>query len=423
MKKLVAVIINYLVVITASFGQSPALSLEKAYELAIRHYPLNKQRELVKQTTGLSIENLSKGFMPQISFSGQASYQSAVTQVKVPIPGVTIEPPNKDQYRVLTDISQLLYDGGAIRLQKNIQQLNNDVEEQQVEVELYKLKDRINQLFLGVLFLDEQLKQADLIKADLNTGIKRVQAQVDNGVAFRSNLNLLNAELLKADQRVIELKATRKGLLDVLSLFINQPLSETTKLETPAPARQQLTADIQRPELKLFSNREKLLGGQRALVDAKLKPKASLFWQGGYGRPGLNMLKNDFDFFYTTGLRFSWSLGSLYTRKQEKKIIELNQQTVGLQKEVFLLNTHTQLKQQEAEVDKLQQLVNTDNAIIDLRVKVKEAANAQLENGVITANDYLREVNAEDQSRQALILHRVQLLQAQINYKTIAGKQ
>ena len=208
-----------------------------------------------------------------------------------------------------------------------------------------------------------------------------------------------------------------------MSLFINQNLQEDTKLETPLTNAPVISNEIQRPELKLYATQEKLLGGQFRLIDSRNKPKASLFWQGGYGRPGLNFLKNDFDFFYTTGVRFNWAFGGLYTQKKEKKIIELNQKAVDIQKEVFLLNTNTQLKQQQSEVDKLQKLVATDNAIINLRIKVKDAAKAQLENGVITANDYLREVNAEDQARQSLITHQVQLLQAQINYQTVSGKQ
>jgi outer membrane protein TolC len=404
-------------------AQQETLGLQKAYDLAQQNYPLIKQRDLIKQTTGYTIDNLSKGFLPQINLSGQATYQSQVTEIKVPVPGINIEPPGKDQYKILADVNQLIYDGGVIKQQKTIQQLADEVEQQKVDVELYKLKERINQLFLGVLFLDEQLKQVDLIKIDLNNGIKRVEAQVNNGVAFKSNLNVLKAELLKADQRTIELKASRKGYIDVLSLFINQNLSENTRLEKPATQVSSLSNDIQRPELKLYSTQEKLLGGQFKLIDSRNKPKASLFWQGGYGRPGLNFLKNEFDFFYTTGVRLNWSFGGLYTQKREKKIIELNQKTIDVQKDVFLFNTNTQLKQQQSEVDKLQQLVDTDKEIIDLRIKVKDAAKAQLENGVITANDYLREVNAEDQARQSLITHQIQLLQAQINYQTISGKQ
>ena len=416
-------LLTVLLILPAMFyAQGQSLSLQKAYELAEQNYPLIKQRELIKQTSEYSEENLGKGFLPQINLSGQATYQSAVTQVKLPAPGIFIEPLSKDQYRILGDVNQLIYDGGAIKQQKGIQHLSDEVEQQKIEVELYKLKERINQIFLGVLFLDEQLKQVDLVKSDLNNGIIRVEAQVNNGVALKSNLNVLKAELLKADQRAIEIKSSRKGYIDVLSFFINQTLPENIKLEKPVVAGSVLTNDIQRPELKLYSTQEKLLGGQYKMIGSRNKPKASLFFQGGYGRPSLNLFTNDFDFFYTTGLRLNWSIGGFYTEKREKKIIELNQKSIDIQKEVFLFNTNAQLKQQQSEFDKLQKLIATDNDIIDLRIKVKDAAKAQLENGVITANDYLREVNAEDLARQSLITHQIQLLQAQINYQTISGK-
>jgi outer membrane protein TolC len=404
------------------YAQSQSLSLQKAYELAEQNYPLIKQRELIKQTSEYSEENLGKGFLPQINLSGQATYQSAVTQVKLPAPGIFIEPLSKDQYRILGDVNQLIYDGGAIKQQKGIQHLSDEVEQQKIEVELYKLKERINQIFLGVLFLDEQLKQVDLVRSDLNNGVTRVEAQINNGVALKSNLNVLKAELLKTDQRAIEIRSSRKGYIDVLSFFINQTLPENIRLEKPVVTGSVLINDIQRPELKLYSTQEKLLGGQYNMIGSRNKPKASLFFQGGYGRPSLNLFTNDFDFFYTTGLRLNWSIGGFYTEKREKKIIELNQKSIDIQKEVFLFNTNAQLKQQQSEFDKLQKLIATDNDIIDLRIKVKDAAKAQLENGVITANDYLREVNAEDLARQNLITHQIQLLQAQINYQTISGK-
>lgn len=403
-------------------AQETKLGLNKAYELARQNYPLIKQRDLVKQTTSLNIDNLGKAFLPQVNISGQATYQSAVTEVKVPVPGIDIPSMSKDQYKILADVNQLVYDGGVTKQQKNIQLLNNDVEQQKIEVELYKVKDRINQLFLGILFLDEQLKQVELVKADLDIGIKRVEAQVNNGVAFKSNLNTLRAELLKTGQRQIELNASRKGYIDVLALFIDQPLSENTILEKPVITAG-LDDTINRPEIKLFASQDKLLLSQDKLITARNIPKASLFAQGGYGRPGLNFLDNDFAFFYTTGVKLNWNLGGFYTKKNDKKLVEVNQKLVAVQKETFLLNTNTALKQQQAEVDKYQELVATDAAIIDLRQSVKEAAKAQLENGVITANDYLREVNAEDQARQSLITHNIQLLQSQINYQTTAGKQ
>jgi outer membrane protein TolC len=406
------------------FSQSlQKLSLEQAYELSVKNYPVIKQKELVKQTAAINIENLQKSFLPQVAISAQATYQSDVTKVPVTVPGFTIESASKDQYKLVADVSQLIYDGGITREQKVYQELNSKVEEQKVEVELYKLKERINQIYLGILYLDEQIKQVELIKADIQTGIKRIEAQVQNGVAFRSSLNMLKAELLKTDQRSIEIRSSKKGLIDALALFLGQPLNENVQLEKPLLTSVVITNEIARPELMLYSEQTKLIDQQDKLISAKNLPKASVFVQGGYGRPALNQLKNDFDIYYIGGVRLNWSLGGLYTKKKEKELVEVNKKMIDVQKETFLLNTNTQLQQQHAEIEKLQQLITSDNEIISLRVSVKEAAKAQLENGVITANDYLKEVNAEDQSRQSLITHQLQLLQAHINYNTISGKQ
>lgn len=400
---------------------SASLTLLHAYELAQKNYPAIRQKDLVRQTAEINISNLSKGYLPQLSLNAQATYQSDVTRVNVNLPGVTINAPDKDQYKIVAEATQLIYDGGAIKQQKEFQQLNEAVGQQEVEVELYKLRERINQLFLGVLYLDEQIKQADLIKQDLNTGIKTITAKVNNGVAFKSNLNTLKAELLKVEQNVIQLKATRKGLLETLGIFLNQSLPESIQLESPLP-QQATTSDIQRPEIKLFSSRQNLVASQDKLITAKNLPKTSLFVQGGYGRPGLNMLDNNFDFYYIGGVRLNWSLSGLYTSKKERQLVQVNKRMVDIQKDVFLLNTNAALKTQQSEIEKMEQLISTDNEIIELRKSVKEASQAQLNNGVITVNDFLQQVNAEDQARQSLITHQLQLIQAKINYETLLGK-
>lgn len=397
------------------------LTLQEAYDMARANYPLIKQKDLIRQTADISISNLQKGFLPQVNLSGQATYQSDVTKVEVTIPGFSIEPLNKDQYKLVADVSQLIYDGGMIREQKQLQQLNADVEEQRTEVELYKLNERINQVYLGIIYLDQQLKQVDLVKSDIETGIKKVEAQVMHGVAFKSNANMLKAELLKTEQRAIEIRANRKGLVDILGLLIGRSLPANQVFASPVQPEILFTSTIERPELKLFNDQSLLLDQQSRLINARNTPRASLFVQGGYGRPALNMLKNEFDFYYIGGVRLNWSLGGLYTKKKEKEIVGLSQRIVDLQKETFILNTNTQLEQQRAEILKQQQLIESDQEIIILRSSVTDAAKAQLENGVITPNDYLKEVNAEDLARQTLITHQVQLLQALINYRTISG--
>ena len=403
-----------------SFAQ---LTLDSAYAAARNNYPLIKQKDLVRKTTDLNIENIRKGYWPQVSVSAQATYQSTVTKVDVPTPpGVKIESPALDQYRLVAEASQFLYDGGQIRQQQEMQQLNAVVEEQKLEVELFRLRERINQLFLGVLYIDEQIKQVEIVKKDIQAGISRVQAQVDNGTAFRSNLHVLQAELLKTGQRTIELKASRKGFIETLGLFMNQALDENVVLRQPIVAPGIPVAENTRPEIKLYSDQAKALDQRYKIIRAANIPKASLFAQVGYGRPGLNMLTNSFDAFYIAGIKLNWSLSGLYTRKNEKQLVEVSKRVVDVQKETFLFNTNAMLKQQQSEIDKMEQLVRSDREIIELRVKVKDAARAQLENGVITSNDYIREVNAEDAARQTLIGHQLQLLQAQINYLNTLGK-
>ncbi len=406
----------------SQLASAQTLTLEQVQQKAKQQYPLLKQKYLIQQVKDINVENLRKGFLPQVSVSGQATYQSEVTTVKIPFPGVSIEPLSKDQYKVVADVNQMIYDGGLLKQQTAVQKINAEVEEQKIEVELYKLADRINQLYLGILFIDEQLKQTELVKKDLQTGLKKIEAQVNGGVAFKSNLLLLRAELLKADQRIIELQSARTGLLDVLSLFTGEAYNTAIVLQQPSVPVFAAEQTIVRPELNLFQKQKELLGEQQHLIKARNLPKTSFFFQGGYGRPGLNFLENKFATYYITGIRFNWAFGGLYTAKKEKELIGINQQIVTVQEDVFLLNTNTQLKQQQAEIDKINQLISKDKEIIELRIKVKEAANAQLENNVITTNDYLREVNAEDQARQMLIVHQLQLLQAQINYQTIKGK-
>ncbi|MEO8862338.1 MAG: TolC family protein [Ginsengibacter sp.] len=398
------------------------LTLDEANSLARQNYPMLKQKDLIKQTSDINIANLNKGYLPQFTLSGQATYQSDVTQINFPIPGIKIPTISKDQYKVLGDVSQVIYDGGLISQQHESQVLNSAVEQQKVEVQLYQLKQQVNQLFLGILYLDAQIRQVSLIEDDINVGIKNVQAQVQNGVSFRSNLDVLKAQYLQTQQRTIELSASKKGMLETLSLFINMPLLDQVVFERPELPHDIVDTIISRPEITLYNYQTKLFDQQSKLIAARNRPKASLFLQGGYGRPALNFLDNQFQFFYIGGLRFNWSLSGLYTRKKENELVAINKRTVDIEKETFLLNTQTQLQQQQSQIDKMKLLIASDEDIIKLRNGVKAAAQAQLQNGVITVNDYLKEVNDEDQATQALITHQLQLLQAEINFKNISGK-
>jgi outer membrane protein TolC len=421
-KRLFFIALQAFTLVFAGRAQSAGgLTINDCYTLARQNYPLIKQRELIAKTADYTIENISKGYLPQLNVNGQATYQSAVTNIPIKVPGINIPTLSKDQYKVYGEIDQVVYDGGEISQQKQLQKTNAAIQQQQLEAQLYELKSRVNQLFFGILLANEQLKQNDLVIKDIQLGHDKIMASIKNGTAFRSNGDVITADLLKNKQHTIELLASRKAYADMLRLFIGKAIDDPAALVKPQPVT--VSQDINRPELLVYNEQDKNLDVQDKLLTSKTLPRLGLFLQGGLGRPGLDMLSNSLDGYYIGGIRLSWSPSVFYTLKKQRALIGINRQNLDVQKETFLFNTNLTVKQQSAEIGKYQQLLTSDDEIIDLRTKVKTTAMAQLENGVITSNDFLKEVNDEDEARQNKILHSIQLLMAQYDQQTTTGNQ
>ncbi|MEO8472014.1 MAG: TolC family protein [Chryseolinea sp.] len=396
------------------------LKLQECYESARQNYPMVKQHELIQKSRDYSVHNASLGYLPTVAINGQQSYQSDVTKVPgIPGQDFMITPLSKNQYRIYADVNLNLYDGGAIRQQKQIHEANANMEEQSLEVELYKLNERVNQVFFGILLLDGQLTQQGLLLGDLESGLKKTNAAIANGTALKSSGEVLQAEILKTKQSSIELSASRSGYLDMLSILTGKPLDEQTVLQLPIVALK--ASKINRPELKLYDSQFSRISVEQKVLNTRIKPRVSSFLQAGYGRPGLNMLNPNADTYYIAGFRLNWNLSGLYTYKKDKILLDVKRATINLQKETFVFNNNYEVKKQSSEVNKLMQLASTDDEIIALRTKVKQTSSVQLENGVIDSNDYLHEVNAENLARQSKVIHEIQLLLAQYTLQTING--
>jgi outer membrane protein TolC len=397
------------------------LTLDDCFIKARANYPMIKQKELVIRSKDFTVANLRSNYLPQISLSGQATYQSAVTEVPIENPLVHIESLSKDQYKVYAELNQVLYDGGSTRRSSSIQEASSNIEDQKIEVELYKIKERIAQLFFGTLLINAQLDQLDLVTSDLENNLQRMESSIRNGLAFKTNADILKAEMLNVQQRKVEILASKRTYLQMLSMFINQLADESTIFVKPETPLVENEVTISRPENLLFNYQQQFYTAQNQLIQTKLNPRVNFFVQGGYGKPALNMLLNEFDTYYMGGLRFSWNLGGFYNNSREKQLLELNLQNVSHQKETFEFNTRLALRQQSNDITKLQDLIKIDVELIRLRTQIKTTAKAQLDNGVITATDYVTELNAEDQAKQNLLLHQIQLLMTQYNYKITSG--
>src|SRR6185437_292833 len=315
------------------------LTLEQCYQLAESNYPLTKQRALIEKTRDYTIANIAKGEYPQFNVNGQATYQSAVTSLALP-PGSGI-PFNitvpKDQYNLHGEVSQTLTGFGINKQQREISRTDAQLQEENLNTDLYALKDRVNQLFFGALLIDGQLEQNELAERDIETGINKVQAAIQNGTDFKSSLQKLQAELLKTAQHSVELAASREAYTDMLGLFINQQIDSTTLLARPAAPLPVAEDSISRPELRTYDLQIKSYTDQLRLTRLNLYPQLSAFFQGGYGKPNpVNFLSTEWSAYYLTGLRLTWTIGGAYTYKRDRLISKNNQEMVLAQRNTFL---------------------------------------------------------------------------------------
>lgn len=416
----------FLILLISTVGlraQQAALTLEQCYDLARANYPTAKNLELLDASNRLKMQNLNKNYLPQLQLNAQATWQSEVTELPVELPNMDIPTISQDQYKATLELQQNLWDGGVTARQKDIQTAATKVEKQSTEVELYNLRNRVNQSYFGVLLADEQLLLNQVLQENLQARIQKMEAMVANGAATRANLYTLQAELLKAEQQAIEIQANRRSAIAALGLLLHQELDENTQFAKPNESNLSPQTNIQRPELALFQYQNQLLAAQSDLVPALNLPKFSAFATGGYGRPGLNFLDNDFTTYAIVGVGLNWNLSNLYNGKQsnDRQLLSIQQQQVDLQKQAFLLNTNTQLRQLNNEITQLQASIEKDEQQITLRESIRQSAEAQLDNGIITPADYLTELNNENQAKLNLAIHELQLLLAKANLKVATG--
>jgi outer membrane protein TolC len=398
------------------------LTLDDCYTWAADNYPVAKQRGLIKQNNALAINTLEKNLLPQIELNAQGSYQSEVTTLAVDIPNFKGPTPlSKDQYKATLDVKQIIWDGGVIGLQKKVLNASEQVETQRIEVEIAKLKERVNSLYFNVLQADANVDILKILKKDLASRKQKAEAAVLNGVALKRDVLTIEVEDLKANQRLTELQSARAAAVRILGLLTGKNLAENIVFERPIlRGPSEIGLQIDRPELKLFDLQKTLIDRQLEINALKNFPRIMAFGTAGYGRPGLNFLKNEFRPYALAGVTFKWNLTDFYSKtlKNDLQIIRNNAQVIDIQRDVFLLNTKSVMEQESAEIQKWQKLIETDRQIVALREKIKASATAQVENGTLTTNDYLIELNAESQARLNLELHQLQLLLAQINLKT-----
>jgi len=402
--------------------QADTISLNYCRQLALENYPLIKQKDLLSEAAGLRIKNLSTNYFPQLSLNGQATYQSAVTEIPQISPLMEFPSMSKDQYKITLDVNQSIWDGGITSAQKKLETSSLQIDQMNVDVEMAKIKERVNLIYFNILLAQQNEKVVMNIQEELKSKLKKTEAGIKNEVMLQSNADILKAEILKTEQQLIELSNAKSASLKMLSEYINRTLSETTELIIPEGLVMEPVYDNKRLEMQLLDLQLNKLDISKSLINTKVMPRFYAFGQGGYGRPGFNMLSNNFGFFYIVGAKMSWNISGFYQSGREKRIVEIQKNLLNTQKETFDKSLKIASQKDAADITKYKQLISKDNEIIRLRQNITKTASTQLENGVITATEYVTELNAEMMAKLNLELHKIQMKMAEVNYLNSMGK-
>lgn len=399
-----------------------AVTLEQCQTWARENHPVMKQLDLYQQILDLKNENNATSFLPQVNLNAQATYQSAVTKIGISLPGMNIPSVDKDQYKFYVDFKQTIWDGGLSKAKELINNAENAGNLQQTEVELYQVKEKVNQFFFTSFLVQENLKILEKKTETLAERRKILESAVNNGMALSSELDQLLAELIKTGQMVTELKSNKETVLYALSILTGKTTEQLNNLKLP---EELAVSDLplKRPELDLFSKQNELLNANSEILQMQRNPKLFGFGQAGYGKPGLNMLNNKFDTYYLVGLGFSWNVLDWKTTNRQKQMIKLQQDIVQTKQESFVRNIDLASDQQSKQINQISELLKTDQELIAIRERITKASASKLENGTITTADYIQDLNAETTARLMLETRKIQLKEAQIKLGNIRGNQ
>ena len=411
MRKFLSLLLS-VVAFTGVSGQT----LEECQQAAERNYPLIQQMDLIRQTTELNVQNIEKGWLPQVSASAQATLQSDVTAFPEQIQtvyqqmGIDMKGLRKDQYRVGIDVQQTIYDGGAIRNQKEVARERGNVELAQNEVNMYNVRHRVNEMYFSLLLLDDQIRLNRDLQELLEANEKKLSTMLKGGTAAESDFLNVKAERMNVVQQLTNLETQRQAVARMLSVFCGIEVKEPSK---PSATAVQLAGN-QRPELRLVDAQLRLVEAQEKALNSALLPRLGVFAQGFYGYPGLNMFEDmmhrQWSLNGIVGARLQWNIGALYTRKNDKAKLNLLRQSAENSREVFLFNNNLEQIQQSESISRYQKLMEADEEIIRLRSQVRKAAESKLRHGIIDVNDLLREINAENAARVQQSIHEIEML-------------
>jgi len=406
---------------TSANAQQQTISLDSCLAAAMKNHPLAGQNEIYSESSVLQQKNIDNAKLPQLNLNGQGTYQNEVVQLLFNIPGAPAPVIPKAQYKVSVDANQLIYGGGSIDAQEIIEDYNRQINQLNNDAELYKIRERVNQLYFSILLADLNTSVIENTVSDLNSRLTKVNASVKEGVMLLSAADVLKSEILKAGQRLLEVKTQKSMLVNTMQVLTGLTIPENATFTEPVLHVDLSVYSNLRPEFGVFGLMQQKLEATKQISIAKDRPKLFGFGSAVYGNPGFNMFKEGSAFNYIVGAKLTWNFWNWNQTSREKQILDLNSNIIENQKNAYDLANKAQVQQYLSDVQKADEFIRSDEEIIRLRKSISLSAASQLENGTITATDYVTEQLAEEQALLTRNLHKMQLLQSKSLYKAATG--
>ena len=404
------------------------ISIEKCQQWAMENYPAIKQHDLLDKAREYTLSNISRVYRPEFSLSGVASWQSermkldlkmpktvnvsmdlnGPVSIPVSIPEMSIPVSDQDRYNVSLMLKQALWTGGRVKAGKQVAESEIDMMHAGLDAQLYEIKDKVKELYFGLLTIEGKEKQLDCADEILDSLHVRAEAALKDGVIYETDLDVIEVERIKYRQLRLELEAKREACLGVLSMLIHRPLSKETELQVPEEVI--LESDkIERPELKYLDSKIDRLEADLKMQNAENMPKLGLFATGGYGKSGLNTFDKEFKPYFIGGIMLSWNFGKLNTLKNDRKLKRVQQESVRIEQESFIFNTKMEMLMQDAEIKKMRNLVKEDEKVLRLRESISQASEVKYANGVYTISELISDVNYALIAQQEKLLREIEL--------------
>lgn len=406
------------------------VTLEECITLAQDNYPLIKKYDLLNQTREVNLSDINKSWLPQINVYAQGTVQNETPSFPESLAGIisqsgtNVSGLNEWQYKIGADINQNVWDGGSSKVHRKMERAEDMERQSALDVQLYAIRERVEELYFGVLLIEEQAEQTRNILALLQSNLDKLRVMLKNGVAMQSDVDMMEAQYLSTVQQLTHAESTSKSYRKILEIFTGKSLAGQELMKPCAYIPQDMAPD--RPELRHFEAQLLVNEAREASITASVMPKIGLFAQAYYGYPGFDyfesMMNRNASFNILAGVKVSWNIGAFYTEKNDRRKLRLSSENIAVERDAFLFNTSMKTRSQLDHIDELKAVMKENDRIVELRTNVRKAAESQLDNGVIDTTDLLTKLTDEKQARLTASYHEIQLIQSIYKLKYTLNK-